>query len=202
MAMYNFQELAPNIFYFTNAISEPEKLVKFIEETEDDESINTNLISKWRLWKASNRPEDIYGLEKYITADYEKAGALPNARELYIINSIRSSMHFCATQYKLYNNVDGDVNLDKEFGIKKYNPGQTLGQHADQYDGNTKLRYSIVAYLNDNYEGGELSFSNQNVVIKPQAGSIAIFPSSEPYLHGSNELKSGNKYMAPGFWLW
>lgn len=200
--MYEFKELAPNIFYFTQAIAEPKRLVELIEATENDDSINTRFLSKWRPWRASNQPEDIYGYEKTCNANYEKEGVLPSPKELYILNSIRSNMKFISTLYKEYNNIEGEVNIDTDFGIKKYDTGQELGPHADQYDGNTKLRYSIVAYLNDDYEGGELAFANQNVVLKPEAGSIVIFPSSEPYLHESRKLISGTKYMCPGFWLW
>jgi hypothetical protein len=200
--MYEFKELAPNIFYFTNAIAEPKRLVELIEATENDESINQRFISKWRPWRASNQLENIYGYEKTCNVDYKAGEVLPSPKELYILNSINSNMKFCSSMYKEFNNIEGEVNIDYNFGIKKYDTGQELGPHADQYDGNTKLRYSLVAYLNDDYEGGELAFANQNVIIKPSAGSIVIFPSSEPYLHESRKLISGTKYMCPGFWLW
>jgi hypothetical protein len=201
MAMYEAQELSKNIFYFKNAISEPARLIDFIEKQDGEEDGNTKIISKWAPWRASNSPTDIYGEEKLISSNFKEKELTPNAKELYIINSIRSNMHYICTQYKIYNDLEGDVKLDPEFGIKKYYVGESLGKHADQYDGNFKLRFSIVAYLNDDYTGGELAFANQNVMIKPEAGSIVIFPSSEPYLHESKELKSGVKYMCPGFWM-
>jgi hypothetical protein len=37
-------------------------------------------------------------------------------------------------------------------------------------------------------------------MIKPEAGSIIVFPSADPYLHESKEITSGIKYMSPGFW--
>lgn len=199
--MYVSEELAKNIFYFKDAISEPGRLIDFIENTDTDPEIDERIISKWKPWRASNSPEDIYGEEKHISADFSKNLLKPSPKELYIINSIRSNMMHISEQYKIYNNLEGDVNIDKEFGIKKYYVGQGLGKHADQYDGNMKLRFSIVAYLNDDYEGGELAFANHNVVLRPEAGSIVIFPSSEPYLHESKELTAGVKYMCPGFWM-
>jgi predicted 2-oxoglutarate/Fe(II)-dependent dioxygenase YbiX len=59
---------------------------------------------------------------------------------------------------------------------------------------------SAVLYLNDDYEGGELNFKDQNITIKPEAGSIVIFPSVAPFYHESKEIISGNKYMCPAFW--
>jgi hypothetical protein len=202
MAMYEVQELVPNIFYFTNAISEPSRLIELIEESDNDDSIDTAFISKWRPWIASNNADTIYGYEKMINADYEKIGKKPSPKELYLVNSVIANMKFCASLYQKHKNLDGEVNIATDAAIKKYNVGTEMGPHADQNDGNTQLRFSIVAYLNDDYEGGELEFPNHNISLKPKAGSIVIFPSSEPYLHKSNKLISGTKYMCPGFWLW
>ena len=102
------------------------------------------------------------------------------------------------------------------------NPGMGMGSHFDQNDGDITLRYSFNIYLNDDYEGGELSFkmsdySNKpstdldhevaknnksfDFSIKPKAGSIVIFPSAAPYYHTAHLLKSGFKYMIPGHWI-
>ena len=37
--------------------------------------------------------------------------------------------------------------------------------------------------------------------IKPEAGSVIIFPSSAPYHHTAHLIKSGYKYMVPNHWL-
>jgi hypothetical protein len=81
-----------------------------------------------------------------------------------------------------------------------------------------------VFYLNDDYEGGELSFTIESpdapiingkpsedyslskdsdritIGIKPEAGSVIIFPSSPPYHHTAHLVKSGFKYMIPMHW--
>jgi hypothetical protein len=80
-------------------------------------------------------------------------------------------------------------------------------------------------YLNDDCEGGEISFKlsdykdNSQVFspdldydlavknneidcgIKPRAGSVIIFPSSAPYYHIAHIVKSGVKYMVPSHWI-
>lgn len=195
---YEAQELAKSIFYFKFGIYEPDRLVQFIENTETDEDIDPSIISKWIPWSSSTNENDIYGYKKNVNGKDK----VLNPKELYIYNSVRSSMLFAASEYKIYNNLDCEVKIDKEFDIKKYNTGTMMGPHADQNDGNMNLRYSIVAYLNDDYEGGEIAFPNHNVFLKPDAGSLIIFPSSEPYLHESKEITSGTKYMSPGFWLY
>jgi hypothetical protein len=53
---------------------------------------------------------------------------------------------------------------------------------------------SIVVYLNDDYEGGELWFPRFDLTIKPRAGDVAVFPSTYIYEHASQDMISGTKY--------
>ena len=101
-----------------------------------------------------------------------------------------------------------------------------MGSHFDQLQGDTSLRYSFVLYLNDEYEGGEISFKmvdyKNNIMekpwieidydealklkqfdvgIKPKANSVVIFPSSSPYFHTAHLVKTGFKYMVTGHWI-
>jgi predicted 2-oxoglutarate/Fe(II)-dependent dioxygenase YbiX len=86
--------------------------------------------------------------------------------------------------------------------ISKYIPGKGMGPHVDTPQEENKLALiTAILYLNENYEGGELLFKNQGVNIKPSAGSIVIFPSVDPFFHESLNLKSGNKYIMPLFWV-
>ena len=75
-----------------------------------------------------------------------------------------------------------------------------MGPHVDSYGDERSPVISVVAYLNDDYQGGELYFPNQNIKIKPEPGSIVVFPSIAPYFHASLPIVSGVKYMIPGFW--
>lgn len=53
---------------------------------------------------------------------------------------------------------------------------------------------SIVAYINDDYEGGELYFPRFDLTLKPKTGDVMIFPSTYIYEHASNDMVSGTKY--------
>lgn len=50
---------------------------------------------------------------------------------------------------------------------------------------------SVVYFLNDAFEGGELTFPELGLVIKPQAGSMVCFPSGHDYLHGVSPVSAG-----------
>lgn len=81
------------------------------------------------------------------------------------------------------------------FNFVKYDgPGTHFKVHADH--GPTYVcTISVVVYLNDDYEGGEIWFPRMNsLVIKPKAGDIVVFPSTYIYEHASQDMISGIKY--------
>lgn len=65
---------------------------------------------------------------------------------------------------------------------------------------------SATVYLNDDYDGGGISFLNEfgNTIInyKPKAGDMVIFPSGKPFFHAALASAGGNKYLARHFLTW
>jgi len=53
---------------------------------------------------------------------------------------------------------------------------------------------SLLIYLNDGYEGGELSFYKLNYQIRPRAGAVVLFPSDHRFLHQAETVKKGVRY--------
>jgi prolyl 4-hydroxylase len=81
----------------------------------------------------------------------------------------------------------------ESINLIKYYPGNHFQSHAD--DGSSyKSVVSLVGYLNDDYEGGELSFDAYNIKIKPQAGDLVIFPSNFMFIHKAWPVIEGIKY--------
>ena len=79
------------------------------------------------------------------------------------------------------------------FNFIKYGPGQHFQEHHDHgFSYNCTL--SLVAYPNDDYEGGELFFRLQNLKVKADAGDLFIFPSNFMYPHQAMPVTSGTKY--------
>lgn len=85
------------------------------------------------------------------------------------------------------------------FALVKYTEGQFFSEHSDGVE-NFGRALSIVIYLNDDYEGGELYFRNQNLTLKPVAKSMVMFPSTEEFLHEAKPVISGTKYAIVSFW--
>ena len=53
---------------------------------------------------------------------------------------------------------------------------------------------SVVYFLNDDFEGGELVFPALELVVKPQAGTLVCFPADHNYIHGVNPVTAGHRY--------
>lgn len=54
---------------------------------------------------------------------------------------------------------------------------------------------SLLIYLNDDYEGGELEFADHKYRIKPKAGMLVAFPSHHGYQHAARPTTAGNRYV-------
>ena len=77
--------------------------------------------------------------------------------------------------------------------------GIQLKAHTDQ-DTDPSIRYATIIYINDNYNGGELFFSNKDIEIKPKPGSLIIFPGTSEFNHGVRHVQAGSiRYVLVGF---
>ena len=141
---------------------------------------------EWSSSNSSNRYGDIIG------------GANPLPAPVY--NELKSVVMQCLYDYCLRTNQE--IGFVPEFyTIQKYDVGAYMGPHVDSTDMTEQKSptISIVVYLNDDYQGGEIEFPNQGITLKPKAGSMVIFPSYDPYLHDPKPVISGDKYMSPVF---
>jgi hypothetical protein len=94
--------------------------------------------------------------------------------------------------YRMDHNIM-DLKYWEAFNFIKYGPGQHFQEHHD-HGFSYNCTVSLVAYVNDDYEGGELYFRLQDLTIKPDAGDLLIFPSNFMYPHRAMPVHSGTKY--------
>ncbi|MBW4495821.1 MAG: 2OG-Fe(II) oxygenase [Oscillatoria princeps RMCB-10] len=88
--------------------------------------------------------------------------------------------------------------------ILRYQKGQLYKRHIDNLLLDSRLKeaaneipirdISIVGYLNEDFEGGETLFDRQNLKVKPQSGSVLVFPSYYTHPHQSLPVREGKKY--------
>jgi predicted 2-oxoglutarate/Fe(II)-dependent dioxygenase YbiX len=182
------------IHYYENVIVDSDYLVNLIEISDGGLTENTS-IPKWNKWQASGDVEYVFGYQKRFTNNADT----DNHPDIRRINNILKNAIVGSSEN--YAKIEGiDIGSLMPLSISKYSTGKSMGPHVDDYGNGEDPNISVVLYLNDDYEGGEIYFKEQGVKIKPKAGSIVIFPSVEPYYHESLPVISGIKYMCPGFW--
>ena len=103
------------------------------------------------------------------------------------------------------------VNIEEFKGVVVHNEGG-MGLHHDiisyelmdmlvteDYPNKEKIQlpcYTFLFYLNDNYEGGEISYPEYGVDHKPTAGDLIIHTTE--VIHGVKKIRSGFRYRYQG----
>jgi hypothetical protein len=90
--------------------------------------------------------------------------------------------------------ITEEIYNKEHFQLLKYTSGGKFDRHYDSFPA-AKRAVSVLIYLNDEYEGGEIEFVNFNVKIKPKSGTLILFPSNYPYAHIAHPVTSGTKYV-------
>ncbi len=90
------------------------------------------------------------------------------------------------------------------FSILRYQAGEGYRRHVDNLllanrimelnQGIPTRDVSIVGYLNQGFEGGETYFDRQDIKVKPQTGSVLVFPSYFTHPHQALPVTTGIKY--------
>ena len=79
----------------------------------------------------------------------------------------------------------------------KYNAhadSEMLDKEAGRYYKAQDRDVSMLLYLNDDYTGGELSFTRLNYTYRPTAGDMVMFPSGTLFKHRAHTVETGRKY--------
>jgi hypothetical protein len=112
------------------------------------------------------------------------------------LQSLWSDVHFRKLQavkdYTKRYNV-GELRYWEALNFVKYGPGQHFQEHTD-HGFSYNCVVSMVGYVNDDYEGGEIAFRMQGINVKPRAGDLFVFPSNFMYPHRALPVHSGTKY--------
>lgn len=196
------------IVYFKGVIENVDDLIEKIE------AINSVAISPWDIWWASSEENGhAYGEVKYVSKLLlgQETDATIKAESEYVIGTLISAMEKCARTYSEIYGIEEEslnyavqaLNQDgTKYGINKYYENMYMGAHVDWNEQNSDITYTIVVYLNDDYEEGELYFVRPEIdlKIKPVKGSIIMFPSVEPYLHQSCNIPKGRKMLITHHW--
>lgn len=224
--MYLAEILEENVYYYKNVVDDTKTFVDLLEKCDKDESMGL-VVPKWNNWNSSSSDGVIFGGKKDLdTSALQSLSGEAYDKSKYLIDKIKKAIDDVATSFVRDKGLDISPNISPFVGVGKYTPGCMMGPHFDRQAGDRTLWWSIIIYWNDDYEGGEISFiirdkdlrlpendiyrpkddlsdpENEKLIdfwLKPEAGSALIFPSTEPYRHMVHVMKSGDKYISPGF---
>lgn len=155
----NREILEEKVYYYTDAIENFDTFQKVLIELDSLQSFGEHEVNLWKPWTSSNDKNFIYGETK--TFDLGAIQQLDNEvgeKSKYIYDAVMSAFYNICKDYASSLGDFDEPRLFPTFNIKKYNSGVGMGAHFDQLDGDQTLRYSLVMYLNDDCEGGEISF--------------------------------------------
>jgi predicted 2-oxoglutarate/Fe(II)-dependent dioxygenase YbiX len=142
-----------------------------------------------------NEKEDVNNVRNCVDLKYKRENlgtVLPFNQNLFDIHkSVDNSLDIALRHYESLWHLK--MHYKEAFNFVKYLPGRYFKVHGD-HGPYYACTISAVVYLNDDYEGGEIEFVRQGLIVKPQAGDIVVFPSNFVYEHASLEVFSGTKY--------
>ncbi|MFK7846953.1 MAG: prolyl hydroxylase family protein [Rhodothermales bacterium] len=94
----------------------------------------------------------------------------------------------------IYQRWNHDILRHTSVQLVRYTAGDFFAVHRDNGSSFNERYYTVVCYLNDDFDGGGTYFPDSDYTVQPEAGKAVIFPSD--YLHRANEILKGVKYIA------
>lgn len=103
--------------------------------------------------------------------------------------------------------MDIPVESKKSFSVYKYVPGEGISNHYDGCKQNVgddcaKRAVSNLLYLNSDFEGGEIHFTELGLTIKPETGKLVLFKNYDAKgegfmdsVHQGLPVTNGMKYL-------
>lgn len=88
--------------------------------------------------------------------------------------------------------------------VLRYEPGGWYRAHADSeifladrrsWAKGIDRDASVLLYLNDDFEGGEITFLKFNYSYRPNAGDLVFFPSDHRYVHQAEPVGTGLRWV-------
>jgi hypothetical protein len=213
-------EFPGSIFYIEGAFPQSQEFIENIEKFNED-PLTHSVISPWVDWK-DGRPTnptknkahwdnklDSFSKGKQKLFDWDRTASNRNTvwpRPKYVFDDeahkiVESTIDMIDKPYheilKFWSEKTGNAPLDhvsKNYFLRKYHVGGDIGPHIDKNAENplNTMDWSALFYLNDNYDGGEISFPDLDITIKPTAGSALVFPCTA--MHLAKEVTKGEKY--------
>lgn len=191
--MLNKEELFPGVWVYRDAIT---KDINFIERLNEigrsaEEENDTRFAWTFGFVGYSQKMPDYRNCEDIKVAEIKEPRNKTEKLVGDLWNDLRKAQGIAVDDYcKKYSLI---MNYWEVMNCIRYGEGQHFQEHAD-HGFSYSATVSLVAYPNDDYEGGNLVFPKLGLDIKPRAGDLYIFPSTYLFSHRAMPVKSGMKF--------
>lgn len=213
MNSLEYIELHPKIHVYKNMVPKAKEFVDFLKETETSEE-KGDLFSEWEDWYIFGRyMQTELDIDPKVSSDSEY-----NKKQLDFTKTLSKAFFDTTNHYiEKYNIEKPDNWTTMGLSVCRYNPNNDVTEdlamhyHTDYVGGRAeepgfKFVITCTIYLNDEYDGGDISFliedTGEVIDYKPVAGDIIVFPSGAPgdyYWHGVKRISNGYKYFIRSF---
>jgi hypothetical protein len=175
--------LAPGIIVYHNIMPESDALPILIEDTYG-----------WFQGEAveSRNKKDGYENVRKVGIFHLSESVPEDPAILQWSKTVEKELSLCQQDYIKHYAIDTLANINSGYQVLSYGIGDYFSEHTDEVP-EAPRRISGVYYINDNYEGGELFFSQFNISFKPLAKDYILFPSIWAYSHTAMPVISGTK---------
>jgi hypothetical protein len=217
----DYEEIHSHIFVYHGLLKDHAELTEIVKLSEQ-QSKGKYYLHDWTPWFTFGT----YTYQKNPYDDVDKTGPM-SSKERRLCQRINEANNSALSHYVGKNDIElpeGSYITTPNYA--KYVPGGFFGiQEGGNDDGSDRLLsmnyhtdYAIgewywphdkffitcTAYINDDYDGGELRFfvDGNTVAYKPRAGDVVVFPSgsplypgTHPYFHAVGQVLNGNKFL-------
>jgi predicted 2-oxoglutarate/Fe(II)-dependent dioxygenase YbiX len=167
-----------------------------------------NVLSPETCARLVTECENLARIRHSTSPDYAQSNTVSDIRTSETVDIFKLSLNVVELVRSIYASYVGphyraDIEWFDRPEILRYGPGGEYKPHADSEnffadEGRWKRvidrDLSILLYLNDTFEGGEIAFLNFGMQFKPKAGLLVAFPSDARYVHAALPVKQGTRY--------
>lgn len=205
--MLEYDILDLGMVYYKNIVKEPQELINKIEQLDqrylnDQPKDFQTSVKPWVPWINDNGSNEIFCYQKFIPqVQHISPNDIYRDEQLFISSQLFGALDDTLKHYSTQVYPFAEKNIksrEHTMHLLKYNQTGHLPAHQDQ--GVSTRVLSVLLYLNDDYEGGEIEFRHSGIKFKPEPGSVLFFPSNFLYVHEVYPVTKGPRYALPNWY--
>jgi hypothetical protein len=218
MQNFNIEKIHKTIWIFKKALKNSQEIIDYFEK-------NKNWADWYTFGKVTVGNGMNYNFKSFPTKEeWEKQVELSlsstqDETDAKIKKQINNLFYDITSLYLKENNIELDNWIFENWNLAKYKLSNgskyAMQHHTDfqrelEYAPGNKFGVTVVFYLNDNYEGGEVEYrliegNDLNNIAgdytyKPSTGDVSVFLSGHPHYHGVRSVAKGEKYIIRTYW--